>query len=183
MHGAGNDKAEKSSVRLHEIGPRLTMSLVKIEQGVCEADVLYHEATATALAASHLAAAAVALFACAVVGAARAANAAASAHASLVGSAVCGRAVARALRKRGARLADVADAAIAVALMLERAKAFVVAWLAARREMNTVATVQDHMARRIELEAREPAEWCRVPTRSRERTAGAANRRRLLCRV
>ncbi|KAI9914108.1 hypothetical protein PsorP6_005710 [Peronosclerospora sorghi] len=38
----GNHKAEKSAVRLTEIGPRLTLRLTKVERGICEGDVLYH---------------------------------------------------------------------------------------------------------------------------------------------
>ena len=36
------NKSNKSAVRLTEIGPRLTMQLQKVEQGLCEGDVLYH---------------------------------------------------------------------------------------------------------------------------------------------
>ncbi|TDH69147.1 hypothetical protein CCR75_008175 [Bremia lactucae] len=42
FRGRGNRKAEKSAVRLTEIGPRLTLSLIKVERGICEGDVLYH---------------------------------------------------------------------------------------------------------------------------------------------
>ncbi|KAF4318938.1 hypothetical protein BBO99_00006895 [Phytophthora kernoviae] len=42
FRGRGNRKAEKSAVRLTEIGPRLTLSLTKVERGICEGDVLYH---------------------------------------------------------------------------------------------------------------------------------------------
>ncbi|RLN21248.1 hypothetical protein BBJ28_00002854 [Nothophytophthora sp. Chile5] len=42
FRGRGNRKAEKSAVRLSEIGPRLTLSLTKVERGICEGDVLYH---------------------------------------------------------------------------------------------------------------------------------------------
>ncbi|CAB3410641.1 unnamed protein product [Caenorhabditis bovis] len=34
---------QKSNVRLHEIGPRLTLELVKIEEGIDEGEVLYHK--------------------------------------------------------------------------------------------------------------------------------------------
>uniref|UniRef100_A0AAV1U4Y7 Brix domain-containing protein n=1 Tax=Peronospora matthiolae TaxID=2874970 RepID=A0AAV1U4Y7_9STRA len=42
FRGRGNRKAEKSAVRLTEIGPRLTLGLTKVERGICEGDVLYH---------------------------------------------------------------------------------------------------------------------------------------------
>ncbi|KAE9325967.1 hypothetical protein PF008_g16761 [Phytophthora fragariae] len=42
FRGRGNRKAQKSAVRLTEIGPRLTLSLTKVERGICEGDVLYH---------------------------------------------------------------------------------------------------------------------------------------------
>jgi ribosome biogenesis protein SSF1/2 len=32
----------KSAIRLHEIGPRITMQLIKIEEGFCQGIVLYH---------------------------------------------------------------------------------------------------------------------------------------------
>lgn len=31
-----------SSIRLQELGPRLTLELMKVERGVCEGEVLYH---------------------------------------------------------------------------------------------------------------------------------------------
>ena len=34
--------SEQSSVRLVELGPRITMNLVKIEEGLMDGDVLYH---------------------------------------------------------------------------------------------------------------------------------------------
>lgn len=42
MKGAGMNRTNKTAVRLNEIGPRLTMQLQKVEQGLCEGDVLYH---------------------------------------------------------------------------------------------------------------------------------------------
>ena len=42
LTGAGNRERERSSVRLTELGPRLTLSLLKIEEGVCDGEVLYH---------------------------------------------------------------------------------------------------------------------------------------------
>ena len=38
----GNMSSEQSSVRLVELGPRMTMSLVKIEEGMYDGEVLYH---------------------------------------------------------------------------------------------------------------------------------------------
>ncbi|KAM4747426.1 suppressor of SWI4 1 homolog [Rhinophrynus dorsalis] len=40
--GRGNMKAEQSAVRLTEIGPRMTLQLVKIEEGLSNGKVLYH---------------------------------------------------------------------------------------------------------------------------------------------
>ncbi|XP_064416735.1 suppressor of SWI4 1 homolog [Latimeria chalumnae] len=40
--GRGNMAAQQSAVRLTEIGPRMTLQLVKIEEGLSEGDVLYH---------------------------------------------------------------------------------------------------------------------------------------------
>lgn len=42
FRGRGNQKSEKSAVRLSEIGPRLTLKLTKVEREICEGDVLYH---------------------------------------------------------------------------------------------------------------------------------------------
>lgn len=42
FRGRGNRKAEKSAVRLTEIGPRLTLKLTKVEREICDGDVLYH---------------------------------------------------------------------------------------------------------------------------------------------
>lgn len=39
----GNLEDNKSAVRLHEIGPRLTMQLMKIEEGLLTGEVLYHD--------------------------------------------------------------------------------------------------------------------------------------------
>ena len=36
-----NQASRKSAVRLQEIGPRMTMRLVKVEAGLCSGDVLY----------------------------------------------------------------------------------------------------------------------------------------------
>ena len=40
--GRGNSKAQLSSIRLHELGPRLVLSLTKVERGLASGDVLYH---------------------------------------------------------------------------------------------------------------------------------------------
>ncbi|GKY96208.1 hypothetical protein MPSEU_000580700 [Mayamaea pseudoterrestris] len=40
--GKGNNKAQKSALKLVEIGPRLTMELIKVEKGLGGGDVLYH---------------------------------------------------------------------------------------------------------------------------------------------
>jgi len=41
--GQGNTKSSQSALRLTELGPRLTLELVKIEEGVCSGEVLYHK--------------------------------------------------------------------------------------------------------------------------------------------
>lgn len=43
MRGATNLKNATSAIRLSEIGPRLKLKLVKIEEGICDGEVLYHE--------------------------------------------------------------------------------------------------------------------------------------------
>ncbi|XP_055975868.1 suppressor of SWI4 1 homolog [Sorex fumeus] len=40
--GRGNMRAQQSAVRLTEIGPRMTLQLIKIQEGVGEGNVLYH---------------------------------------------------------------------------------------------------------------------------------------------
>ncbi|XP_068939215.1 suppressor of SWI4 1 homolog isoform X2 [Petaurus breviceps papuanus] len=40
--GRGNMKAEQSAVRLTEIGPRITMQLIKVQEGIGDGNVLYH---------------------------------------------------------------------------------------------------------------------------------------------
>ncbi|XP_041032854.1 suppressor of SWI4 1 homolog [Carcharodon carcharias] len=40
--GRGNLKAQQSAIRLTEIGPRMTLELVKIEEGMCDGQVMYH---------------------------------------------------------------------------------------------------------------------------------------------
>ncbi|PIK38835.1 putative suppressor of SWI4 1-like [Apostichopus japonicus] len=42
MTSRGNIAKEKSAVRLVEIGPRMTLELIKIEEGLSEGEVLYH---------------------------------------------------------------------------------------------------------------------------------------------
>jgi len=42
MPGRGNVKAQQSAIRLHELGPRLTLQLVKIEEGLCDGKVVHH---------------------------------------------------------------------------------------------------------------------------------------------
>ena len=39
----GNMSAQQSSVRLVELGPRMTLELIKVEEGLFEGDVLYHK--------------------------------------------------------------------------------------------------------------------------------------------
>ncbi|OLY79575.1 Suppressor of SWI4 1-like protein [Smittium mucronatum] len=41
--GRGNLKSEQRAIKLVEIGPRLELELVKIEDGLCEGDVMYHK--------------------------------------------------------------------------------------------------------------------------------------------
>ncbi|KAM8703458.1 hypothetical protein ACLKA7_008133 [Drosophila subpalustris] len=43
LKSKGNLEDCKSSVKLHEIGPRLTMQLIKIEEGLLTGEVLYHD--------------------------------------------------------------------------------------------------------------------------------------------
>lgn len=40
--GRGNVKSQRSSIKLQELGPRLTLELMKVERGLCEGEVLYH---------------------------------------------------------------------------------------------------------------------------------------------
>ena len=42
LRSRGNLKANQSAIRLTEIGPRMTLELVKIEEGLCDGEVLYH---------------------------------------------------------------------------------------------------------------------------------------------
>jgi len=43
MSSRGNIKSAKSAIRLTEIGPRVRLRLIKIEEGVCEGAILHHE--------------------------------------------------------------------------------------------------------------------------------------------
>ncbi|KAL5484595.1 hypothetical protein EMCRGX_G021122 [Ephydatia muelleri] len=43
LPGRGNIKSEQSAIRLTELGPRLTLQLVKVESGLCGGEVLHHE--------------------------------------------------------------------------------------------------------------------------------------------
>ncbi|EDW66669.1 protein Peter pan [Drosophila virilis] len=43
LKSKGNLENHRSSVKLHEIGPRLTMQLMKIEEGLLTGEVLYHD--------------------------------------------------------------------------------------------------------------------------------------------
>ncbi|XP_061196910.1 suppressor of SWI4 1 homolog isoform X1 [Saccostrea echinata] len=43
IRSRGNIKAAKSAIRLTEIGPRMTLQLLKIEDGVCQGEVMFHE--------------------------------------------------------------------------------------------------------------------------------------------
>ncbi|KAM6233192.1 LOW QUALITY PROTEIN: suppressor of SWI4 1 homolog [Porphyrio hochstetteri] len=40
--GRGNMKAQQSAVRLTEIGPRMTLQLIKVEEGLAQGNVLFH---------------------------------------------------------------------------------------------------------------------------------------------
>jgi ribosome biogenesis protein SSF1/2 len=41
--GKGNGKSQQSAMKLSELGPRLTLEIFKVEQGVNEGDILYHK--------------------------------------------------------------------------------------------------------------------------------------------
>lgn len=43
MSGRGNMKSNQSSIKLTEMGPRLSLELIKIEEGVSSGEVLYHK--------------------------------------------------------------------------------------------------------------------------------------------
>jgi ribosome biogenesis protein SSF1/2 len=40
--GKGNNKSQKSALKLVELGPRLRLKLVKVERGMASGDVMYH---------------------------------------------------------------------------------------------------------------------------------------------
>jgi ribosome biogenesis protein SSF1/2 len=40
--GRGNKQSEQRAIRLHEIGPRMQLTLTKVENGLCGGEVLYH---------------------------------------------------------------------------------------------------------------------------------------------
>ena len=43
VQGVGNKGNSQSAIKLVELGPRLELSLLKIEDGFCSGDVLYHK--------------------------------------------------------------------------------------------------------------------------------------------
>lgn len=43
FRGRGNLKAQKSAIRLSELGPRLSLRLMRVERGFLEGDVIYHD--------------------------------------------------------------------------------------------------------------------------------------------
>ncbi|XP_014208965.1 protein Peter pan [Copidosoma floridanum] len=43
LSSRGNHEKSKSAVKLYELGPRLTLQLIKVEDGLMEGEVLYHE--------------------------------------------------------------------------------------------------------------------------------------------
>lgn len=43
IRSRGNIRSAKSAIRLTEVGPRMTLQLLKIEDGVCQGDVMFHE--------------------------------------------------------------------------------------------------------------------------------------------
>lgn len=43
LAGRGSKAGAKSAVRLIELGPRIRMELLKIEEGLVEGEVLYHK--------------------------------------------------------------------------------------------------------------------------------------------
>ena len=42
-HGKGNAQSQQSAIKLIELGPRICLELYKVEQGLCEGDILYHK--------------------------------------------------------------------------------------------------------------------------------------------
>lgn len=43
LSSRGNMESGKSAIRLSELGPRLTLQLIKIEDGLLDGEVLYHD--------------------------------------------------------------------------------------------------------------------------------------------
>lgn len=41
--GRANQASTKSAVKLQELGPRMTIQLVKIEEGLCSGEVIFNE--------------------------------------------------------------------------------------------------------------------------------------------
>ena len=41
--GRLNRQSQRSAVKLQEIGPRMTMQLVKVEEGLCSGAIIFHE--------------------------------------------------------------------------------------------------------------------------------------------
>ncbi len=41
--GKGNVKSQQSAMKLSELGPRISMDIFKVENGVGEGDVIYHK--------------------------------------------------------------------------------------------------------------------------------------------
>jgi ribosome biogenesis protein SSF1/2 len=40
--GRGNKQAQQRAIRLTEIGPRMQLQLIKIQEGFCDGQVIYH---------------------------------------------------------------------------------------------------------------------------------------------
>lgn len=43
LAGRGSKAGAKSAVRMIELGPRIRMELIKIEEGILDGEVLYHQ--------------------------------------------------------------------------------------------------------------------------------------------
>ena len=41
--GKINKKADQRAIRLSEIGPRMELQLVKVQSGLCDGEILFHE--------------------------------------------------------------------------------------------------------------------------------------------
>jgi ribosome biogenesis protein SSF1/2 len=41
--GKGNVQSQQSAMKLAELGPRITMEIFKVENGVGEGDIIYHK--------------------------------------------------------------------------------------------------------------------------------------------